>query len=93
MAVIAASKVLRDVTLGPFQVWVWVWIWVLVQLVWPGSEHKCNVWLWEAVRSPVRRSHFTTVVCPTGRVEWLCERGRQFGDPDGSDDECPPSGL
>lgn len=66
MAVIAASKVLRDVTLGPFQVWVWVW--VLVQLVWPGSEDKCNVWLWEAVRSPVRRSHFTAVVRPTGRV-------------------------
>lgn len=70
MAVIAASRVLRDVTLGPFQVWVWV----LVQSVWPGSEHKCNVWLWEAVRSPVRRSHFTAVVCPTGRVGRLCER-------------------
>lgn len=22
----------------------------------------------------MRRSHFTAVVCPTGRVKWLCER-------------------
>lgn len=43
MAMIAASRVLRDVTLGPSQVWVWAWVWVLVQLVWPGSEGKCDV--------------------------------------------------
>lgn len=32
MAVIDAPRVVRDVTLGPFQVWVWV----LDQLVWAG---------------------------------------------------------
>lgn len=46
----------------------------LVQLVWARVWTQCNVWLWEAVRSPVRRSHFTAVACPTGRVEWLRER-------------------
>lgn len=89
MAVIAASRVLRDVTLGPSQ--VWVLFWVLVQLVWPGSEGKCNVCLVvgssEIASEAVslyggRPSHWPGCV-----VVW--EDGN-FGDPDGSDDdECP----
>lgn len=30
----------------------------------------------------MRRSHFTAVACPTGRVVRLCERDSNFGDPD-----------
>lgn len=44
MAVIAVSRVLRDVTLGPFKVWVRAQ--VLVQFVGPGSEDNAMS-LWE----------------------------------------------
>lgn len=72
MAAIAASAVLGDA--GAIQVWEWVWVWVRVESGSGSDEFEQHKSGCKSIRSPVRRSHFTAVACPTGRVERQYER-------------------